>query len=354
MEEKKQKRLQLGVAYHGNRMLKHVREDMSDIAAHGMDTVVHMFSHTDWTRQKTVMKDILSVSEEAGLEVWVDNWGLAGSPGDPSHFLAYNPDSRRYYSNGEPDRATVCWNSPDYLAFTKEWADTVYEIGGRSIFWDEPCLPEKTKDKKRYYTCACRRCQRLFEERYGKTMPETADEDTRSFAADSIVEYYRKITEYTHNRGMKNIMCVMPDSTGIGLDNIYRICSLEHLDNIGCDPYWTGLKELKPSMSVYDYVYQKTRTNLEMTERFHKEHNVWIQTFANPRGEEEDIIEAAEAAYDAGARTILAWGYYGSESHDYRAANPAVVWARTCEAMERVRNMERDRLLFRNRQIYGK
>ena len=40
-------KLRLGTAYHGNRILKHVREDMTDIARHNMNLVVHMFTHTD-------------------------------------------------------------------------------------------------------------------------------------------------------------------------------------------------------------------------------------------------------------------------------------------------------------------
>ena len=91
-----------------------------------------------------------------------------------------------------------------------------------------------------------------------------------------------------------------------------------------------------------------------MAEQFKKDHNIWIQTYNNPRGEEEDIVLAAEAAYDAGARTLLAWGYYGSISNDYGAENAPVTWARTCEAFRRVRDMERDRILAEARAKYRK
>ena len=71
------KPLILGAAYHGNRMPHHAREDMRDMMRNGMDLVVHMFSHTDWDRHKEKMREILSISEEVGLESWVDNWGPA-------------------------------------------------------------------------------------------------------------------------------------------------------------------------------------------------------------------------------------------------------------------------------------
>lgn len=62
----------------------------------------------------------------------------------------------------------------------------------------------------------------------------------------------------------------------------------------------------------------------------------------------------ASSTTAAAARTILAWGYRGSESNDYRAHNPEVVWAKTCEAMRRVQDMERDRLLAVYRKKFRK
>ena len=64
-------KLLTGVAYHGNRILRHVEEDMRDIVNHNMNLVVHMFSHNDWDRHKGVMPDIIKISEAYGLEVWI-------------------------------------------------------------------------------------------------------------------------------------------------------------------------------------------------------------------------------------------------------------------------------------------
>ena len=57
--------------------------------------------------------------------------------------------------------------------------------------------------------------------------------------------------------------------------------------------------------------------------------------------------------YDAGARTILAWGYYGSASNNYRAQNPLVVRAKTAEAFRRIWDRERDRLRQESRRKLG-
>lgn len=348
------KPLRLGAAYHGNRMPHHARQDLLDMATHGMDLVVHMFSHTDWDRHKLVMKDIVTMSEDMGLEVWVDNWGLGGPPGDKSHFLSYYPDSHMNYSNGDMDPVRACLNSPDFRRFTKEWIDAVYFLGARTIFWDEPHMPRKTVDGKTYYGCACPRCRKLFEEKHGYPMPLESTPEAEKFGTDSIVDYFREMTEYSAAKGMKNNICVMLGTYGMSLEVVDRLCSLPHMHSIGSDPYWHSVQDQDPSMSVYRYVYDGARENLRIANQFGKDHNVWLQTFNNPKGKEEDIIQAAEAIYDAGARTILAWGYYGSESNDYAAKNAPVTWAKTCEAMQRLRNFERDRILAENRKLYMK
>ena len=345
------KKLKTGVAYHGNRMPSHARADMIEISRADMDIVVHMLSHTDWERHKTVMKDIFAMTEDVGMEVWVDNWGLGGAPGDKSHFLAYHPEAHMIFSNGEMHPSQVCLNSPAYKQFVKDWLDMVVEIGGKTIFWDEPFIPtKKTEDgNNRLYCCTCPNCKKLFEERYNRPMPELLDDTAAAFRTDCIVDFFREITDYSHSLGLVNTACVMLGSNlGISLDSIDRICSLPHLDNIGSDPYWLGSKR----ESVYEFVYNGSKKNVEIADSFGKDHNLWIQTYKNPRGEEEDIITACEAAYDAGARTVLAWGYRGSESNDYAAENPEKTWAMTCEAFKRIRNMERDAILAENRAKY--
>lgn len=333
--------LRTGVAYHGNRMPSHVRADMREIAKADMDIVVHMFSHTDWDRHHTKMKDVFAITQDEGMEVWVDNWGLGGPPGDKSHFLAYYPDSHIYYSNGEMEPIRACLNSPEYRRFVKDWIDAVAEMGAKTIFWDEPHLPKKSVGEGEIYGCACPRCKKKFEEKFNRSMPLYSDKDTEEFRTATIVEYFEDITSYSASLGIENVVCVMlGDEHGINLDTIDRICSIPTLHNIGSDPYWYHLGGVDP----YEFVYKGTKKNIDVCARFEKDHNIWIQTYAVPRGREEEIILATEAAYDAGARTILAWGYMGSESNDYSAQNPARTWDITVEAMRRIRGEERDRI----------
>lgn len=138
---------------------------------------------------------------------------------------------------------------------------------------------------------------------------------------------------------MENIVVVMLGAEhGINLDTIGEFGKLSTLDNIGSDPYWYHVKDANP----YDFVYKAVKTNMEICQKYKKDHNIWIQGYAVPKGREEEIIAATDAAYDAGARTILVWGYRGSESNDYRAQNPDLTWKVIGDAMTRITERERN------------
>lgn len=339
--------LKTGAAYHGCRMLNHVETDMRDMADNHMNLVVHMMSHTDWDRHCRVMKDITEISMEAGLEVWMDNWGLGGPPGDKSHFLAYHPEAHQICSNGKMDPVRVCLNAPSFRQFMHEWIDAVAFTGTKTIFWDEPHLPSASDGS---YSCTCPVCRKKFEERYGHPMPEKLDAEAAEFQLDTLNEYFADVCAYAKSKGLNNAVCVMlGEGLGINLDTLGSLCDIPELDNIGSDPYW-GYSGCNP----YEYVYNGTKKNLDVAEKFGKDHNVWIQAFGVPRGQEEELVQAAEAAYDAGARTILAWGYFGSISNDYGAKNPYMTRSKMNQAFARIWEFERDRILAENRAKYRK
>jgi hypothetical protein len=143
-------------------MPSHAREDMKEIVNADMDIVVHMFSHMDWDRHTHAMKDIISMSEDMGLEVWVDNWGIGGRPGDVSHYLSLHPEDHMIYSNGDMDPYQVCLNSAEYRKFVKTWLDTVKSIGGKTIFWDEPHLRAKKSGRQNGILLSVPQMQKAF------------------------------------------------------------------------------------------------------------------------------------------------------------------------------------------------
>jgi hypothetical protein len=258
-----------------------------------------------------------------------------------------------YYNTGEMNPYLVCVNSPAYRQFVKDWVYTVAEMGGKVLFWDEPHIPARMTDRGRVFCCCCPTCKKLFEEKYGHPMPVLEmTAEMQEFREDSIADFFREITEYSASLGLKNTSCIMPGANhGIGIDSFWKLGNLPHMESLGYDPYWYGKKNME---SVYAFVYEETKRALEVSEKYHKEHNLWIQGYASPRGREEEIVEATEAAYDAGARCILSWSFHGAESNDYRSENPERTWDITVEAMKRIRSMERDRILAENRKKFMK
>lgn len=344
--------MNLGIAYHGNRILRHVEEDMRDMVAHNFNLVVHMFSHNDWDRHFKIMKEIVDITKGYGLDVWIDNWGLGGPPGDKSHFLAYQPSSHQIYSNGEMEPVRACLNSPEFRKFTKDWIDAVEEIGGQTIFWDEPHLvgEDIVDGKPTKWTCRCERCMALFKEKYGHEMPELFTPEVEQFRLWTIGDYFRDVTTYSKEKGMNNVICVMlGDGYGINLETLDTICDIPSLDNIGSDPYWYYKTE--GPENAYKFVYEGTKRNLEVCERYGKDHNIWIQGYGVPAGREEEIIYACHAAYDAGARNILVWSNRAGESNDYRAENADLTWKIVGDAMFSLAQRDREEKLNEYRKL---
>ena len=361
-------KLKTGAAYHGNRMLSHAIQDMTEMAKADMDVVVHMLSHTDWERHNQVMADIFKASEDVGLEVWVDNWGLGGFPGDKSHFLCYHPEARVYYGDGKMHPYHICLNSPIYRQFCKDWIEEVKKLGGKKIFWDEPLIPaiqiEGTDDY--YSACTCPTCKKLFERKYNKPMPEIMDEDVAAFRNDTLIEYHAFVSEYAASMGIESAICLMPHQILGGQNTnttrqqkmmelpLQKLCSIKTIADIGTDPYWFENTDPSVMGNPYQYVYNNAKACVDVANAFFKKNNVWVQGYNAPRGREEEIITATEAIYDAGARTILSWGFHGCESNNYRSHNPVKSWAMTVEAFRRIKAMERDKLLAENRKRFMK
>ena len=322
--------LNLGVAYHSNRITEQVREDMKDTIRHHMNLVQHTFSFNDMKRHLPVMKDIISITESFGLDCWINCYGIGGPPGEVSNALSYCDNAHQVKSDGTVDPDRGCFNNKSFRDFMKKWIDAAKECGTKKIMWDEPHF---WGDADGTYRCTCDTCKKLFKEKYGKDMPRFIDDDVRVFQKESLEDYFGEITEYAHQCEIENIIAIMPESLGF-YDSLIK---LPYVDNMGCDPYWTA-----ETRNPYGKVYSVSKEFVKQTTDAGKKAHIWIQAHYNPTGREEEVTVAADAAYDAGARTILAWSYRGGEACFYRSDNPERVWDITGEAMRRIKDRHMD------------
>lgn len=328
--------METGVAYISNRLLSHIREDMKNIVEHNCTYVLHTYTENDMVRHSEVMPDIVKITHDFGLKVWMDSWGIGKIfAGDISLFSGEYPEARAVLSDGTPlNRA--CLYAPEFRAYIKKWADMAASTGADAFFWDEPNLPfmDATEDKPALFGCRCPRCQKLFHDMFGHEMPTEMDDEVIDFRHKSVIDFLDFATSYGHEKGLENVVCCMiANDARYGDKNWQDIVSLPHVDNFGTDPYCHGNKNI----DLIKYTQDNTRKVVELGKKFKKGHHIWVQAFNITAGCEGEIVQATLAARDAGAENIAAWGFMGCEGNNYRCDNPDMAWQAVGDAFRKIR-----------------
>jgi hypothetical protein len=216
-----------GASYFGNRIARHVAEDMHDLAERGFTGVLHTFSENDLTFYRETMAKIVDVSHEAGLEVQIDPWGLGGVFGGEaeSRFVPRNPASCQKHDGQIV--AAACPNAPAFRAFVRSWADAALETGADLVFWDEPhwAVP----------ACGCDACRNRFSELYDEAMPSEPTGRVTEFREESLNGFLRDVVGYVHDKGGRSTVCLLPH------DGDWKaVAELPGLHTIATDPYWAA------------------------------------------------------------------------------------------------------------------
>jgi hypothetical protein len=74
--------------------------------------------------------------------------------------------------------------------------------------YDEPHMTTANYDDKgnpKTWTCRCEVCQKLFEERYGRKMPEIYDADVEDFRIWTFTNYFNQVCGYATAKGITDI-----------------------------------------------------------------------------------------------------------------------------------------------------
>jgi len=298
--------MRYGVSYFGNRILKHVEEDMKELKEIGFDVIVHTFSENDHKFYFRTMKDIVKLTKDLGMEVWIDPWGVGGIFGGEafSNFLIENPSEWQITNRGKAV-GSACFNSPKFREYMKRWLEAAVETGADAVFWDEPHF-HILKDFPKEWTCRCERCREKFKETYGHDMPEEFTEEVSNFRNETIKDFFEEVLSYSKKLGMKNVICFLPfESELFGLKDYESIAKIENVDNIGSDPYWMAFKlEMNP------FLKETTQKILKLSSKYGKENHIWLQAFKVPRGREEDIVKGAKILKKENVDTVLFWGVF--------------------------------------------
>lgn len=325
--------MKLGASYFGNRILRHVREDMKKMVDDGCNFVVHTMSEHDITYHAGTMIDIVKASHDVGLEVFLDPWGVGRVFGGES-FSAFveeysNCRQRLNFPEGEIKINKACLNSKIFRDKMKAWIELAAKTGTEGVFWDEPHLffGEFTylfgSKKRDIWGCACDVCNGIFKEKYGYEMPVDFTDDVKAFRQMTIVNFLEYLANEAAKKGLKNSVCLFPTTDPkYGIYEWERVAMIKNMDVFGSDPYWYAYKQ-----NVTEFVRGVSNEVIALSKKYNKEPQIWIQGYRVPVNREDEIITAVDVAYESGVRNIATWSFEGADCMTYvRSERPEVVW----------------------------
>ncbi|MFC1573089.1 hypothetical protein ACFL6M_05765, partial [Candidatus Eisenbacteria bacterium] len=225
--------MKLATSYFGCRIPRHVRRDMMRLRRLGFERIVHTFSENDLYYFPDTMKEIVTLSREAGLEVQLDPWGVAGVFGGEafSRWIVEEPELVQRGPSGRP-LGGACLNNPRLAERMVEWLDAAARCGPDWIFWDEPHWAPKGPRNPDGESCVCDHCQKRADD---------WEMDSRSdrFRASSVRVFLEDLARRAAEREIRSSVCVLPrgvlDQPAIDWN---EIAALPGVEEFGTDPYW--------------------------------------------------------------------------------------------------------------------
>jgi hypothetical protein len=318
--------MKTGISYYGNRILQHVAEDMEEIARNHCTYVVHTCSENDLQYYHNTIKEIVDISHQAGLEVWLDPWGVGRIFGGEaySRFACEHLEARQILSDGTSAPA-ACFNQPAFRDYMRQWTQAALQMGADVLFWDEPHFikraPQAAGD---LWACRCSACQERYQQQHGVPLPDRFTQEVHRFRHDSVIDFLREVTQMVKSAHRKNAICFLGEQEDKEkeLDFWSRVAEMDSVDIIGTDPYWWDKR-----MDV-TLLYEPSAKKIAHLARQHgKEGHMWVQNFMITPQTEDYIRIAIRATHRAGIRNIAAWSYWGAGYMAWlRSENPERVW----------------------------
>jgi len=318
--------MKFGCSYFGNRIVRHVAEDMKLLKKQGFTFVVHTFSEFDLQFHKDNIGEIVEATHAAGLEAQLDPWGIGNVfGGEPfSNFAAQNMFTAcQVLDDGSP-APFACPNSPVFRDFMREWIDAATKAGTKVIFWDEPHFfnPSFLGGVPGRWGCRCEHCKKLFEQAKGFPMPSTETDDVKVFKRETLYEFIDFLTRLASEKGLRNDLCV-PAHVEASQAQTHWLpyAKIPRLSVLGTDPYWQWHE--KPVQMVSDY----SREVKKICDQTGLQPQIWIQVCRIKQGTEQEIRRAVNMAVEAGITNLAAWGFEGCANESWiRCDDPEKAW----------------------------
>lgn len=325
--------MRFGASYFGSRIVRHVREDMKTMVDSGCNFVVHTMSEHDITYHSGTMIDVVKVSQDVGLEVFLDPWGVGRVFGGESFsvFVENHPNCRQRlnFPEGEIRINKACLNSKMFRDTMLVWIELAAKTRAEGVFWDEPHLffgefaPLFGGAKRDIWGCTCERCINIFKTTYGYEMPLDFTEDVKAFRQTTLLNFLEYLANEASKKGLKNSLCLFPTTDPrYGIYDWEKAAMIKNVDIFGSDPYWYGYNK-----DVIEFVSSISKEVIALSQKYDKEPQIWIQGYRVPAHREDEILTAIDVAYNLGIRNIATWSFEGTDCMTYvRSERPDIVW----------------------------
>ena len=293
--------MKFGVSYFGNRIPEHVQSDMLLLRTIGFDFVVHTYSENDFEFYEKTVHDIVGITKEEDLEVWLDPWGVGGFFGGE----AYTAWVQRYPKICQIDSIfekvpAACPNNEKFRKLIKTWIKSAAKSGADFAFWDEPHF-YRHFSKGGVWCCRCPSCVKKYKETYEENFPMKRSSRIDFFKMESITDFLAFATKEAEKEGLRNAVCLLPEAEEGFLT---KVASLPSLEIIGTDPY--GVLFGKP---LEAFVKEQTRKMMRCAEKFGKRVQIWTQAFKVPHEKHDEVVRAMDIPLKMGVDSIAVWGY---------------------------------------------
>ncbi len=298
----------IGASYFGNRILRHVAADMDALAADGFTGVLHTVSENDLAHYREQMRRIVEVSHDAGLEVQLGPWGLAGVFGGEaeSAWVMRNPERVQELDDGTRVGAG-CLSDPALRAFVRSWAEAAVEMGADRVFWDEPhwAYPPHFGRSSERWACRCVHCRNAFAERFGHAMPTAWTEEVQAFREAMLVDFVNEMVAEVDRLGATSTVCLLPLTSGpLGLADWDPVAAAPGLSTLATDPYWKAFdRPVVPFVSECSARVRELAATHDLTPQ------IWIQGFGLGPDDAHDIEAAVATARQEGITDLWTWGF---------------------------------------------
>lgn len=318
--------MKTGTSYFAVRIPRHVAADMDLLVRDGFSYVCHTFSENDMTFYHPTMKEILRITRDKGLEIYLDPWGVGKVFGGEafSSFVGSNLDALQVLSDGKP-AGLACPMHPKFRVFMKQWIESAAELQPDVLFWDEPHFSVGTwvGDREGQWGCRCDICKAHFHERFGFDMPNERTPEVHAYLEWAIHDFLSYVIAEGAACGLRNALCLLPHESGThgAVDNWNSFAAIKGLNIIGTDPYFelfgTGLEQVE----------QYSRRVRQAADENGIESEVWFQGFKIASGREPLQTQAVDIAAAAGISRLAVWGFEACDHLGWvRPDNPPLLW----------------------------